>query len=83
MSYETEQNLALLNALTALKKEKDEMFINLNNFMRAILIKLGGSIEIEAEFLESYDDQDLIVDYEFDKNTMGLRIFLTEFNDEQ
>lgn len=83
MDRETEHNLALLDALAALKKEKDSMFINLNNFMRAILIKLGGSIEIEAEFLESYDDQNLIVDYEFNQEDMGLKIFIREFEDEQ
>jgi hypothetical protein len=83
LDRETEHNLALLDALAALKKEKDSMFINLNNFMRAILIKLGGSIEIEAEFLESYDDQNLIVDYEFNQEDMGLKIFIREFEDEQ
>ena len=83
MDRETEHNLALLDALAALKKEKDSMFINLNNFMRAILIKLGGSIEIEAEFLESYDDQNLIVYYEFNQEDMGLKIFIREFEDEQ
>lgn len=83
MDRETEHNLALLDALAALKKEKDDMFINLNNFMRAILLKLGGSIDIEEEFLASYKDQDLIIDYEFDKDNMGLRIFIKEFEDEQ
>ncbi len=83
MDRETEHNLALLDALAALKKEKDDMFINLNNFMRAILLKLGGSIDIEEEFLASYNDQDLIIDYEFDKDNMGLRIFIKEFEDEQ
>lgn len=83
MDRETEHNLALLDALAALKKEKDDMFINLNNFMKAILLKLGGSIDIEEEFLASYNDQDLIIDYEFDKDNMGLRIFIKEFEDEQ
>lgn len=83
MDRETEHNLALLDALAALKKEKDSMFINLNNFMRAILIKLGGSIEIESEFLESYDDQNLIIDYEYNPDNMGLKIFIREFEDEQ
>lgn len=83
MDNEKQYDPALLDALAALKKEKDQMFINLNNFMRAILIKLGGSIEIESEFLESYDDQNLIIDYEFDNETMGLRIFIKEFEDEQ
>lgn len=83
MDRETEHNLALLDALAALKKEKDDMFINFNNFMRAILLKLGGSIDIEEEFLASYNDQDLIIDYEFDKDNMGLRIFIKEFEDEQ
>ena len=60
----TSHNIALLEALSDSVKKNKEQGEHYNNIIIAMLKKSGGSIEIEEEFVEGFDDLKVIVRYE-------------------
>lgn len=60
----TSHNIALLDALSEAVKKNKEQGEHYNNIIVAMLKKNGGSIEIEEEFVEGFDDLEVIVRYE-------------------
>ena len=78
----TSHNMALLDALADAVNKNKEQAEHYNNIIIAMLKKNGGSIEIEQEFVEGFDDLEVIVRYKhFDAD--GLFKIWLENKDEQ
>lgn len=79
----TSHNYALLDALADAKEKAKIQENYYNNILRVMLIKMGGSITISEEFLEDFENDDLVVEYSFDKEKKELKLWLVEADEDE